>query len=74
MGERGWNGCDIQIRAEVLFHKKKGGLKSSIHGGKWEYTTNNVISNMHEKGYTIMEIADVLKMSSEEVIERWEKR
>lgn len=29
---------------------------------------------MHEKGYTIMEIADVLKMSSEEVIERLEKR
>lgn len=49
-------------------------MKSSIHGGKWEYTTNNVISNMHEKGYTIMEIADVLKMSSEEVIERLEKR
>ena len=33
-------------------------------------TINNVISSMHEKGYTVMEIADVLKMSSEEVIER----
>lgn len=25
-------------QAESLFRKKEGGLKSSIHGGKWEYT------------------------------------
>ena len=28
---------------------------------------------MYEKGYTVMEIADVLKMSSEEVRKRLEK-
>ncbi len=52
---------------------RREGRREGIQEGRQEAileTINNVISSMHEKGYTVMEIADVLKMSSEEVIER----
>lgn len=72
---------DLKIMCNLSQGVKEEGIamghKFGLEQGRREAileTTNNVISNMHEKGYTIMEIADVLKMSSEEVIERLEKR
>ena len=72
---------DLKIMCNLSQGVKEEGIamghKFGLEQGRREAIlemTNNVISNMHEKGYTIMEIADVLKMSSEEVIERLEKR
>ena len=55
---------------------RREGRREGIQEGRQEAiveTTNNVINSMYEKGYTVMEIADVLKMSSEEVRKRLEK-
>ena len=72
---------DLKIMCNLSQGVKEEGIamghKFGLEQGRREAIlemTNNVISNMHEKGYTIMEIADVLKMSSEEVRERLEKR
>ena len=72
---------DLKIMCNLSQGVKEEGIamghKFGLEQGRREAIlemTNNVISNMHEKGYTIMEIADVLKMNSEEVIERLEKR
>ena len=71
--------CNLSqgVKEEGIAMGHKFGLEQGRREGRREAileTTNNVISNMHEKGYTVMEIADVLKMSSEEVRERLEKR
>ena len=70
---------DLKIMCNLSQGVKEEGIamghKFGLEQGRREAIlemTNNDISNMHEKGYTIMEIADVLKMSSEEVIERLE--
>ena len=72
---------DLKIMCNLSQGVKEEGIamghKFGLEQGRREAIlemTNNVISNMHEKGYTVMEIADVLKMSSEEVRERLEKR
>ena len=71
--------CNLSqgVKEEGIAMGHKFGLEQGRREGRREAileTINNVISSMHEKGYTVMEIADVLKMSSEEVIERLEKR
>ena len=71
--------CNLSqgVKEEGIAMGHKFGLEQGRREGRREAIlemTNNVISNMHEKGYTVIEIADVLKMSSEEVRERLEKR
>ncbi len=56
---------------------RKSGIKIGLEQGRREATeetrefmTNSFISSMHEKGYTVIQIADVLNISSEEITER----
>ena len=63
---------DLKIMCNLSQGVKEEGRQEGWQEAILE-TTNNVINSMHEKGYTVMEIADVLKMSSEEVIERLKK-
>ena len=70
--------CNLSqgVKEEGIAIGHKFGLEQGRREGRQEAiveTTNNVINSMYEKGYTVMEIADVLKMSSEEVRERLEK-
>ena len=70
--------CNLSqgVKEEGIAIGHKFGLEQGRREGRQEAiveTTNNVINSMYEKGYTVMEIADVLKMSSEEVRKRLEK-
>ena len=61
------------VKEEGIAIGCKLGHRSGLEQGRreaMEFMTNSFIRGMREKGYTVMQIADVLNVSSEEIIER----